>query len=128
VALLFSLMAAAYGDNNWPAGINEHLDSLLFIGGSWLAGWCVWAAVFYLYCRRDPSRAGNAVRWLIKGSVLELLVAVPAHVIVRRRDDCCAPAVTGFGIATGTAVMLMCLGPGVLALYRRRMLAYRRRS
>ena len=31
------------------------------------------------------------MRWLLRGSILELLVAVPSHVIVRHRDDCCAP-------------------------------------
>jgi hypothetical protein len=74
----------------------------------------------------DP--AARIHRWLIKGSVLELLVAVPSHVIVRARHDCCAPDVTGMGIATGLAILLMSLGPGALFLYRERMRRLSRRA
>lgn len=92
----------------------------------WLmALWAGWGAVFFVYCRRAPAAIASMVGWLLAGSVLELLVAVSTHVIVRRRGDCSAPVVTGFGIATGLAVMLACFGPGVLALYLKRHERYR---
>ncbi|HEY4951841.1 MAG TPA: hypothetical protein VII71_00470, partial [Verrucomicrobiae bacterium] len=59
----------------------------------------------------------RATRWLLRGSILELIIAVPSHVIVRRRDDCCAPAGTFWGIVTGISVMLLCFGPGVFFLF-----------
>jgi hypothetical protein len=63
----------------------------------------------------------RAVTWLLRGSVLELLIAVPAHIITRRRHDCSAPIVTGFGISSGLAIMLLAFGPSVYLLYRKRM-------
>jgi len=56
------------------------------------------------------------------------LVAVPCHVIVRRRDDCSAPIATSFGIVTGIAVMLLSFGPSVLLLYKKRLDAYGNRG
>ena len=70
----------------------------------------------------------RAVSWLFRGSILELLVAVPSHVIVRRRHDCCAPMVTGFGITSGIAIMLISFGPSVLLLFKKRMEGYERSS
>ena len=70
----------------------------------------------------------RAVNWLLRGSVAELLVAVPTHVIVRRRDDCCAPAATFWGIVTGLSVLLLAFGPGVYFLFARRAAALRRQG
>jgi hypothetical protein len=108
------------------------LDTLLAAFGRVLALgaalWLVWAVVFYMYVRNSSAPVARAVSWLLKGSVLELLIAVPCHVIVRRRHDCCAPVVTSFGIVTGIAVMLLSFGPSVLLLYRERLRAYSRRE
>lgn len=116
-------LAVIYGDMDWPAGLNDVVFSNLI--AIWLGLWGFWTVVFVLYYRRVPARMANLIQWLLTGSVLELLIAVPAHVIVRRRHDCSAPVLTGFGIITGTAVMLMCVGPGVIALYQQRRQRYR---
>jgi hypothetical protein len=92
--------------------------------GLCIALWIVWGVVFYLYYRGSSEVVSKAVTWLLKGSVFELLIAIPAHVIVRQRGDCSAPVATGFGIVTGIAIMLLCFGPGVLALYKKRLDAY----
>jgi hypothetical protein len=90
----------------------------------WLAVACGWAIPFYLLWRHSTTMVARATSWLIKGSVLELLIAVPAHVIVRRRNDCSAPVATGFGIYTGIAIMLLAFGPSVLFLYKKRIDQY----
>lgn len=95
---------------------------------SWGALWIVWGIVFYLHFRNRNEVITRAVSWALKGSILELLVAVPCHVIVRRRHDCSAPAVTSFGIVTGIAIMLLSFGPSVLFLYKKRLDAYAPRS
>jgi hypothetical protein len=81
--------------------------------------WLIWAIIFRRATKSDEPDAllKRLTRWLLRGSILELLVAVPSHVIARRRDDCCAPAGTFWGIATGISVMLLCFGPGVFFLF-----------
>ncbi|HEY3761547.1 MAG TPA: hypothetical protein VGN23_07355 [Verrucomicrobiae bacterium] len=85
--------------------------------------WFIWGIIFSNFAKSDSPEAllNRAVRWLLRGSILELIVAVPSHVIVRRRDDCCAPLGTFWGIATGISVMLLCFGPGVYFLFVQRM-------
>jgi hypothetical protein len=103
-------------------------DDALDIGAivlSPITFWIVWGIVFYLYRASASSQLDRMVGWLIKGSILELLVAVPCHVIVRQRNDCCAPLFTASGLATGMAVMLLAFGPSVLFLYQKRLAAYR---
>ena len=84
-----------------------------------LVFWFIWAAIFRQFAQSDAPDAllKRSTRWLLRGSILELLVAVPSHIFVRRRDDCCAPAGTFWGIATGISVMLLCFGPGVFFLF-----------
>jgi len=77
--------------------------------------------VLSLYVRGVSERLTRVISWLIKGSVLELLIAVPSHIAARQRNDCCAEPVTAVGIATGIAVMLAAFGPAVLMLYKQRL-------
>ncbi|PCJ62996.1 MAG: hypothetical protein COA79_02445 [Planctomycetota bacterium] len=85
--------------------------------------WGVWMIYFYLYHRNDDlnNYFKNGISLLLKGSVFELMICIPAHIIVRQRDECCAGFLTGIGIACGFSVMLMCFGPIVLALIYKRM-------
>jgi hypothetical protein len=94
----------------------------------WPLLWIVWGIVFYFYARKDENPVQRAISWLLKGSILEFLIAVPCHVIVRRRDDCCAPLATSLGLCTGLAIMLLSFGPSVLILYKRRLSAYSSRA
>jgi len=105
--------------------------------------WCLWGAVFFGMTRRlDPAAALKAsvgelppghirlghsfgpceiishqCRLLLKGSILELLVAVPSHIWVRRQTYCCAGFMTFIGITFGLSVMLFSFGPAVFFLY-----------
>ena len=88
-----------------------------------LVFWLIWAFIFRRATKSDEPDAllQRLKRWLLRGSILELIIAVPSHVIVRRREDCCAPLGTFWGIATGISVMLLCFGPGVFFLFVERM-------
>ena len=87
-----------------------------------LSLWLFWARVFFLWSRKmEPAGMVNRqCRYLFKGSILELLIAVPAHILARHRDYCCAGAQTFIGIAFGISVMFFSFGPGVFFLFARR--------
>ena len=92
--------------------------------------WSIWAFIFAFYTVRG-GRANfmtRLVRSLVAGSILELLVAVPAHVLARTRNYCCAGFGTFWGIAAGISVMLFAFGPAVFVLFARRYGGLRRHA
>lgn len=123
-AAVLSLGFGIYGDNFGGSFLDRGANVL----ACWGALWVIWTIVFYLYFRKSNALLTRATSWLLRGSVLELLIAVPSHVVARRRHDCSAPVVTSFGIATGIAIMLLCFGPSVLLLYKKRMDEYAKRG
>ncbi len=118
--LLGSIMLAIWGDDGPPflSGTAES-TALTGVCAVILLLWMTWGILFYRRTLTDSPDAliRRASSWLLKGSILELLVAVSCHVVVRRRDDCCAPLGTFLGIAAGLSVMLLSFGPGTLFLF-----------
>ena len=109
----FDTIATASDSPEWS------IPAALILGG---LTWIAWGVVFYLVSRRREPRdvITRQCRYLFKGSVLELLVAVPLHVVARHRDYCCAGFMTFVGIAMGIAVMLFSFGPSVYFLFAER--------
>lgn len=112
---------ALRGDKSMPEGAPVVIGTIA-------AAWAAWAIIFYRVHRDSTDAISRAITWLLRGSVLELLIAVPAHVIVRRRGDCSAPIATSFGITSGIAIMLLAFGPSVLLLYKQRIEKYSMRA
>jgi len=85
--------------------------------------WFFWAVVFYRWSKKLEPREllRRQCGYLLKGSILELLIAVPAHIVARQRTDCCAGLHTFIGITFGISVMLCCFGPGVFFLFVERL-------
>jgi hypothetical protein len=82
----------------------------------------VWSIVFY-WTGRDAAPMDvvtKQCRYLLRGSILELLVAVPTHIVARMRNYCCAGFYTFLGIAFGVSVMLFSFGPAVFFLFAQR--------
>jgi len=100
--------------------VDEWWLTPILIGGG--AVWVGWTIILWLMtsARTPESIAIWLHRTLFAGSVAELLVAVPCHVIVRRRGECCGGILTGTGICIGCVVMVISLGPSVGFLYYRR--------
>lgn len=100
-------------------------------GGDWMAYlglgmifvvWFIWATVFLRLSRRVSPEdvVSRQCRWLLKGSILELLIAVPTHIVARCRDYCCAGVMTFLGLTMGISVLLFSFGPAVLILFAAR--------
>jgi hypothetical protein len=124
VPLLGSAVAAGLLVLAGGFAVSEYLDADSAAPAVIAAGlaWAVWLAVFGALARAtDPDAvAARLYQALVAGSALELLVAVPLHLVVRRRAECCAGVATGFGIGVGVVVMLLVIGPAVVFLYYRR--------
>ena len=99
---------------------NNGIDSLCWILGLWL----LWGCLFYLYYRESSELITRLITWLLRGSVLELLIVVPCHVYARHKGECSASEITAFGVTTGIAIMLLSFGPSVLLLYKKRLDKY----
>ncbi len=84
--------------------------------------WAVWSIVFYRTGRGAAAMdvITRQCRYLLRGSVLELLVAIPTHIVARARHYCCAGLLTFLGIAFGVSVMLFSFGPSVFFLFVQR--------
>ncbi len=84
--------------------------------------WCVWSRVFYCWGRKESAEdfIPRQNRTLLKGSILELLIAVPTHIVARHRNECCAGMMTFIGLAMGLSVMLFSFGPSVFFLFAAR--------
>lgn len=104
-------------DRNWEP---EKQQSLWL--GLPVLTWIGWAVVFGRWSRTlgAQSLVEAQGRWMLRGSILELLVAVPTHVVTRGRTDCCAGFATFFGITMGLSVMLLAFGPAVFFLFHAR--------
>jgi hypothetical protein len=133
VAAILCLGFANYGDEffdrvlrafSMQPGSGQWVEFCLKLAASVGTIWLLWTIIFYVYVRNSNELITRATSWLLKGSVLELLIAVPCHVIIRRRNYCCAPYVTNFGIVCGIAIMLLSFGPSVLMLYKKRLHEY----
>ena len=116
IGIIWSILAVIWADDGLEIGYPW--ASLAFF----LVSWFVWSVLFYRFYRdADPKKlTQRLMSWLLRGSIIELLVAVPSHIIVRRRGDCCAPGFTFFGIATGVVIMALAFGPGLFFVFCKR--------
>jgi hypothetical protein len=115
--LLF--LGAAMATQEWMSGSAKF--GWIILGGTG-AVWICWI-VFFGWLARSVERGtlnDRLYQCLLAGSLLELLIAIPMHLIVRRRGQCSAGMGTGIGIGVGIIVMLITLGPAVFFLYFRR--------
>ena len=120
IILLGIVLLPAIGIFGDPATTNTASRAgVIFVGINWL----IWSWVFYRFTYRyEPaSLTSRLMKWLMRGSIVELLIAVPSHIIVRYREDWFAPTITFWGIVTGLVVMIIAFGPGIFFLFAERI-------
>ena len=90
--------------------------------GAGAATWVIWAFVFGRAAKSVPPRdlVTRQCRLLYQGSILELMIAVPTHIVARYRDYCCAGVMTFIGLTMGLSVMLFAFGPALYFLFAER--------
>ena len=85
------------------------------------AMWLLWTIVFYVRWRsRTISRysaLSSVVRWMLTGTIAELLVASPVFAFVDDPDNCYCARGSFYGLFIGIAAMLWVFGPGILLLF-----------
>lgn len=114
---IYSLAEFAFGEK---AGDDAHFVSTNWIAiGLGVSAWCAWALIFFRSSRKSEPQdlVSRLCKSLLKGSIAELLIAVPTHIVARSRDYCCAGFMTFIGLALGLSVMLFSFGPGVFFLF-----------
>lgn len=113
------MMGGVFSVLEWRnPNLEPEQNRMLWLGLPLLT-WAVWAIVFGRLSLASDVRTFSEVqnRWMLRGSILELLVAVPTHVVTRGRAECCAGFLTFFGITMGLSVMLLAFGPAVFFLF-----------
>ncbi len=85
------------------------------IGLSWIG----WSIVFFIWQRRKERYKviRNLISSLLAGSLIELMVSIPSHIIVSRRPGCMMGVDTAIAITCGVGVMLWAFGPGIILLF-----------
>lgn len=83
--------------------------------------WLGWGFGFFVTYRKEDRYgiARKLVLAVLGGSLVELLVSIPSHIIVSKRPGCLVGLLTGIGITGGLAVMLWAFGPGIVLLFLR---------
>jgi len=83
--------------------------------------WALWALIFFLYWRQGDrySQSGKMIRGLLAGSILEAIIAVPAHIWAVRQRDCYCCRGTYTTLVLSATVMIWAFGPGIILLYLR---------
>lgn len=111
----------------WPT---EYFDdgryAWLFLGAMAFL-WLFWAIIFGLLWRSQThyTRVGRMAKWLVAGTTLEMLVAVPSHVLVGAQRDCYCVRGTYTGVVFGLMAAMCLFGPAVVLLLARDMVRRR---
>jgi hypothetical protein len=131
--LLTAGMAASIMElvNVWQYVFKEEIQigprnmRILWFHGLWVGmalAWLLWAIIFYWYYRDADHHTAVArmTRALLAGTILELLISVPAYVkSIQQPSDCYCEKGSYTGLVFGCTAVFWLFGPGVYLLLLR---------
>ena len=119
LALALRASGAIDSDSIGRGATLMHGDGIVLFP-AWLVAGLVWA---WLLARagaaRNPDRIDRAVRWIFRGTCLELAIAAPTYVFAMRRDSCWCSWGSWFAITAGTTALVLLCGPALLLMATR---------
>lgn len=85
--------------------------------------WIFWTVIFSLrFKKHDPDTAtGKILKWVLLGSVLEMIILAPMHVVTSARGGCLAGLNTALGLLIGLSIAFWSFGPGIILLFIRHL-------
>jgi hypothetical protein len=123
MALLFAGAWGGLGEFLFGSGFNDpSADTVVFFWILVSINWIGWGIAFLITHTTDDRLAfiRKQVLFLLSGSLLQLLVIIPAHILTSRRSYCLAGMYTMAAVACGIVVMLWAFGPGIVLLFIKR--------
>ena len=109
-----------------PAPVISDNTRWIFVLCGMAVLWCAWGALFLRFMRDRDHRTsvGRITRWLLTGTVLELLIAGPAHVWAANRAkadgyECYCARGSYTALVFGCTVLVWLFGPGIFLLVLR---------
>jgi len=115
--LSLGMLATILECPDWWHDLKDIIDQkLLYIA---LGTWAVWSIIFYAYWRGGDryGQLGRLVRWLLGGSVLELLASTFVQAFIPDRHGCYCDRGSFFGMIIGLTVLLWTFGPGLALIF-----------
>ena len=107
--------------NKWEPLMDYDNGNRYYVMAAMGVIWGLWTCVFWVYWKQGDkyTQLGKMIRGLVAGSILEVMVAVPAHIWATRQRDCyCCRGTYTTLIFSGT-VLIWAFGPGIILLYMR---------
>ena len=116
----FGLVAGLMEAGGIYEPLGDTVGTLPFLAATSLF-WIGWSGFFLLYGRRRDHKTvvGRAMRALIGGTILELLVVTPIHALDPHESSCQCARGSYTGLVFGITAAIWLFGPGIFLLYER---------
>jgi len=113
--LFFAILAAVTEATDTNSNKLSNAILLGILGLNWL----FWTVVLFIKYKGSEHIAAlnGIITNVLSGSLVTLLIAIPAHIYVERRHGCFVGMATSLSVSIGIVVALWAFGPGIFILF-----------